>query len=102
MSFGLIKLKNKCSGVHTMTLDHFGYVLELPRHSECLFLDPNLGLLKLQDVCGTNKITGSGQSKDRVFLKFTRTITSLILLFFIVLSTCGPLEFVAIDAVLSC
>ena len=47
--FGLRKLKNKCPGAHTMTLDHFGYVPELSRHSKCLIFDPNLGLLILQD-----------------------------------------------------
>ena len=47
--FGLYKLKNMCPAAHTITLAHFGHVLELPRHSEYLFSDPNLDLLKLQD-----------------------------------------------------
>ena len=48
MIFGLYKLKNKCPAAHTMTLDHFGHVPELPGHSEWPFSDSNLGLLKLQ------------------------------------------------------
>ena len=38
-----------------MTLDHFGHVPELSGHSEHLFSDPNLGLLKLQDGLRENK-----------------------------------------------
>ena len=49
MNFGLLNLKNQCPATYTMTLDHFGYVPELPGHSKCPFSDPNFGILKLQD-----------------------------------------------------
>ena len=55
--FGIFYTKKSCLAAHTMTLGHFGYVSKLLEHSEYLFFDPDLGLLKLQDVCGKNKIT---------------------------------------------
>ena len=90
-----------------MTLDHFGHVSEFPRHSECPFSDPNLGLLKLHEGLrvffklhkAEMKLHMRSIKKTEFSGKLHRHFHLLIPLFFIASSTCGLLELVAIDAV---